>query len=102
LLEEAGRYVGEMDSMGSYPNTLIANFVQTKAQIHSEQVKAYADKIKAKRAAEQKAKQDKISDKHRRKHEKEAKRKAEEIARLKEQIKEKFVDKSLPIDEILK
>ena len=38
--------------MRSYPDTLIGNFVMTKAQIHSDQVKAYADKITARRAAE--------------------------------------------------
>ena len=58
--------------------------------------------IKARRAAEKQAEQDKISAKANRKQEREAKRKAEEIARLREEIKEKYVDKAIPIEEILK
>lgn len=58
--------------------------------------------IKARRAAEQKAREDKIADKQRRKEEREAKKKAEEIARLREEVNEKYVEKVVPVDEILK
>jgi len=102
LINETSKHVVEMKSLNSYPNTLIGNYMETKANMHTEQVKAYAERIKARRSAEQKAKEDKIADKLRRKLEKEAKKKAEEIARLREEIKVKFVDKAAPIDEILK
>lgn len=52
LHQETGKYVSEMDSLRSYPDTLVGNFVMTKTQIHQDQVKAYADKITARRAAE--------------------------------------------------
>lgn len=65
-------------------------------------MKAYADKIKARRAAEQQAKEDKIREKQRRRAEKEAKKKAEQIAALREEIREKYVEKVTPVEEILK
>ena len=91
-----------MDSESAYPTTLIGNYISSAAETHQKNVKAYADMIKARRAAEQKAKEDKIAAKLQRKAEKEAKRKAEEIARLREEIKEKYVDKVTPVEEILK
>lgn len=102
LIKETDKHVKEMGSLNSYPTTLIGNYLETKADEHTKQVKAYAEMIKNRRAAEQKAREDKISEKQRRKEEKEAKRKAEEIARLREEIKEKFIDKVVPIEEILK
>ena len=91
-----------MESYSSYPDTLIGNFMSEKSDHHSLAVKAYAEKIKARRAAEMKGKQDKITERLRKKEEKAAKKKAEEIARLREEIKEKYVDKVTPTDEILK
>lgn len=91
-----------MDSYNSYPNTLIGNYINEKSETHTKAVQAYADRIKARRAAEQKAREDKITEKQRKKAEKEAKKKAEEIAKLREEIKEKYVDKATPIEEILK
>lgn len=65
-------------------------------------MKAYAEKIQKRRDDEQRAREDKIAEKMRRKAEREAKKKAEEIARLREEIKEKFIEKVVPVDEILK
>ena len=58
--------------------------MQEQNNAHKKAVQAYADMIKARRAAEQKAKEDKVTEKLRRKAEKEAKKKAEEIANLRE------------------
>ena len=102
LIEQTSKFVVEMESHSSYPTTMIGNYMHTAQETHKREVQAYSDRIKARRAAEQKAKEDKISDKLRRKAEKEAKRKAEEIARLREEIKEKYVEKVIPIEEILK
>ncbi len=102
LIGQTAKFVKEMDSYNSYPNTLIGNYINEKSETHKREVQAYADRIKARRAAEQKAKEDKITEKQRKKAEKEAKRKAEEIAKLREEIKEKYVDKAVPVEEILK
>jgi len=86
LFEQTSKFVGEMDSYGGYPSTLIGNYVTESSSTHTKEVQAYADMIKARRAAEQKAREDKVTEKQRRKAEREAKRKAEEIARLREEI----------------
>ena len=101
-MTETNKFVVEINSLSSYPDTLISNFMITKSQTHTEQVKAYADMIKARRAAEQKAREDKITNKLGRKVAKEAQRKAEAIALLKTDIKAKFVDKCTGVEEILK
>ena len=44
-----------------YTNTIIGNYVATTCDTHTEKVKAYAEMIKARRAAEMKAAEDKIS-----------------------------------------
>lgn len=41
-----------MGSHGSYPDTLVGNYVTEKSNVHSKAVQAYADRIKARRAAE--------------------------------------------------
>ena len=66
-----------MDSHANYPVTLIGNYVSESKNTHSSAVAEYAEKIKARRAAEQQAREDKIAEKLRRKLEKEAKKKAE-------------------------
>ena len=66
-----------MDSHADYPVTLIGNYVSESKNTHANAVKEYAEKIKARRAAEQQAREDKIAEKLRRKLEKEAKKKAE-------------------------
>lgn len=102
LFDQTAMFVKEMESHSQYPNTLIGNYMAEKAQVHQREVQAYADKIKARRTAEQKAKEDKITERLRKKADKAAQKKAEEIARLREEIKEKYVDKVIPIEEILK
>ena len=102
LIAQTTKFVSEMDSHNSYPTTLIGNYINEKSETHKREVQAYADRIKARRAAEQKAKEDKVTEKLRKKAEKEAKKKAEEIAKLREEIKEKYIDKAAPVDEILK
>jgi len=102
LISEAAKHVADQNSTSAYPNTLVGNYVQEQNAAHKKAVQAYADMIKARRAAEQKAKEDKVTEKLRRKAEKEAKKKAEEIANLREEIKEKYVDKVTPVEEILK
>ena len=102
LIKQTTKLVSEMDSHNSYPTTLIGNYIHEKSETHKREVQAYADRIKARRAAEQKAKEDKVTEKLRKKAEKEAKKKAEEIAKLREEIKDKYIDKAAPVDEILK
>ena len=102
LIDQTSRFVVEMGSHSAYPTTLIGNYMSNAQDTHKREVQAYADRIKARREAEQKAREDKIAEKLRRKAEKEAKRKAEEIARLREEIKEKYVEKVTAIEEILK
>ena len=91
-----------MGSNGSYPQTLVDNYMTEKAEVHNKAVHAYADMIKARRAAEQKAREDKIAERLRKKAEKAAEKKRQEVARLREEIKEKYVDKAVPVEEILK
>lgn len=62
-MTETNKFVDEMNSLSSYPNTLISNFVITKSQTHTGQVKAYANMIKRRRAAEQNAREDKVANK---------------------------------------
>ena len=97
LYEQTGEHVGKLESHGGhsgYTTSLIGNYVATTSDVHSNAVKAYAEKIKARRAAEKQAAGDKIAAKLKRKKDREAKRKAEAI--------QKLVDKAHPVDEILK
>ena len=77
LYQQTAKFVAEMDSHSNYPVTLIGNYVSESKDTHSKAVQDYAEKIKARRAAEQQAREDKIAEKLRRKAEKEAKKKAE-------------------------
>lgn len=52
LMTQTEKYVAEMGSHCEYPTTLIGNYVQEKQDYHVQQVKAYAKKIEARRAAE--------------------------------------------------
>ena len=76
-----------MGSNGSYPQTLVDNYMTEKAEVHNKAVQSYADMIKERRAAEQKAREDKIAERLRKKAEKAAEKKRQEVARLREEIK---------------
>ena len=76
-----------MGSNGSYPQTLVDNYMTEKAEVHNKAVQAYADMIKERRAAEQKAREDKIAERLRKKAEKATEKKRQEVARLREEIK---------------
>ena len=102
LIGQTQKFVNEMGSHGSYPDTLVGNYVTEKSNVHSKAVQAYADMIKARRAAEQKAREDKIAERLRKKAEKASEKKMQEIARLREEIKAKYVDRAAPVEEILK
>ena len=102
LYERTDKNLTVLEGESGYTTSLIGNYVAENCTAHSKAVQAYADMIKARRAAEKQAEEDKIAAKLRRKQEREAKRKAAEIAKLREEIKEKYVDKAQPVDEILK
>ena len=70
IYEQASVNVSQLESFGGhsgYTSTLVGNYVAQKCETHSAKVQAYADMIKARRAAEKKAAEDKIAAKLRRK-----------------------------------
>ena len=60
LLDETCSNVAQMDSHNDYPKTLIGNYMAEAQDTHSKAVKAYAERIQAKRDAEKQAEEDKI------------------------------------------
>lgn len=67
LYKETQNCIGALASQTSYPTTLINNYLETKAQRHTDKVKEYREMIKARRAAEKQAEEDKIRAKQERK-----------------------------------
>ena len=82
-----------MDSHNDYPRTLIGNYMAGAQETHANAVKAYAERLQAKRDAEKQAEEDKIKAKIARKEARAAKRKAAAVAALREEIETKFVTK---------
>ena len=82
ILDKSCQFVAEMDSHENYPKTLIGNYMATAKDTHDREVKAYADRISARREEEKQAAADKIAEKQRRKDARAAKRRAEDIAKL--------------------
>ena len=79
LYERTSKHLAQLEAHGGhsgYTSTLVGNYVTQAAQSHNAKVQAYAEMIKAKRAAEKQAAEDKIAEKLRKKRERESKRKA--------------------------
>lgn len=102
LLDQTALFVEEMESHDGYPKTLIGNYMIDAQEKHDAEVKAYADRIAARREAEKKAGEDKVAEKQSRKDAREAKRRAAEVAKLREEISKSFISKVSPVEEILK
>ena len=70
IYEQASEHVSQLESLGGhngYTSTLVGNYVGQTCETHTAKVQAYADMIKARRAAEKQAAEDKIAAKLRRK-----------------------------------
>ena len=101
LLDQTETFVKNMDSYNSYPNTLIAGYIEESSKNHVEKVKAHEKKLADAKKAADEAAAAKKAEREAKRAEKERLRREAERKELEGTIEKMFIETAKPIDNVL-